>query len=153
MKNLFRDAEGELNTQVVVALIGAMATLSAALIAGIFGLLQLRATSAPPPPTATTAPAATAAPQLIVEIDGPTEAPLNEQTFFTILSDGAVRAEWTIPNFGQGEVNPFSDASQVYVEPKDSSRVGESFTMMVTVYDDSGNRATARHQFEILQGE
>ena len=34
MRNQFRNADGEINTQVVIAIIGAAATLAAALIAG-----------------------------------------------------------------------------------------------------------------------
>lgn len=152
MKNIFRNSDGEVNAQVVVALIGATATLATALIAGIFGLIQLRAGSAPPPAPATQpAPTAVVAPQLEVEIEGPDEAPLNQQTYFTIISNRAVRAEWTITNFGSGDVDPFEQASQVYVEPKDSSRLGESFTMVVTVYDGDGNEASARHNFTLVE--
>lgn len=158
MKNILRNSDGELNGQVVVALIGASATLATALIAGIFGLIQLRASNAPPPapitqPAATTQPAPTAvvAPQLEVEIEGPDEAPLNQQTYFTIISSRAIRAEWAITNFGRGDVDPFGQVSQIYVEPKDSSRVGESFTMVVTVYDEDGNEAGARHSFTLVE--
>lgn len=153
MKSVFRNSDGELNVQVVVALIGATATLATALIAGIFGLIQMRAAGAPPSAPATQpAPTAVVTPQLEVEIEGPDEAPLNRQTYFTIISSRAVRAEWAITNFGRGDVDPFDQVSRVYVEPKDSSRVGESFTMVVTVYDEDGNEAAARHTFT-LAGE
>lgn len=146
MKNIFRNADGEVNTQIVVAIIGATATLLTALIAGGFGLIQFQASRAQPQ-----TPTATAAPQLAVEIDGPTEAPLNEQTYFTILSDNAVRAEWTIPDFGSDDINPFRQADQIFVEPADRDRIGEFFTLVVTVYDTDGNRATARHRFEVTE--
>ena len=87
-----RDADGNLNTQVVVAVIGATATLMAALIAGGFGLIRLRADS---PPPVTPAPTVAA---LTVEIDGPTEAPLNEQTWFTIISEDAERVPDAAPS-------------------------------------------------------
>ncbi len=145
MKSIFRNANGELNVQVVVALIGASATLLTALIAGTFGLIQLRANRPQPLPTVTPAPL------LTVEIDGPTEAPLNEDTYFTILSDSAVRAEWTIPNFGSDDINPFRQADQIFVHPVDADRIGDSFTLAVTVYDAAGNRATAHHEFRITQ--
>lgn len=147
MKNIFRNAEGEVNTQIVVAVIGAAATLLTALIAGAFGLIQLQASRASLPPTAT--PAAL----LQVEIDGPTEAPLNQETYFTILSDAAVRAEWSIPDFGRDDINPFRQVDQIFVQPVDAARVGDSFMLAVTVYDAAGNRATARHQFKIVQDE
>lgn len=142
MKNIFRNPDGEVNTQIVVAAIGAAATLLAALIVGIFGLIQLQASRVQPPP-------ATPSPQLSVEIDGPTEAPLNEETWFTILSDAAIRAEWTIPDFGRDDINPFRQVDQIFVQPIDAERVGDSFILVVTVYDADGNRATVRHEFQI----
>ncbi len=141
MKDFFRNSDGELNTPLVVGLLGALATLAAALIAGGFGLLQFRAAGRPPP---TTVPLT-----LTVEIDGPTEAPLNEETWFTILSDAAVRAEWTIPDFGRDDINPFRQVDQIFVQPIDAERVGDSFILVVTVYDADGNRATVRHEFQI----
>ncbi len=144
MKNIFRNPDGEVNTQIVVAAIGAAATLLAALIVGIFGLIQLQASRVQPPPAAT--PSA----QLSVEIDGPTEAPLNEETWFTILSDAAVRAEWTIPDFGRDDINPFRQVDQIFVHTVDAGRAGDSFTLVVTVYDAAGNRATARHEFQVV---
>ncbi len=154
MKNFFRDAEGELNVQVVVALIGATATLSAALLAGIFGLIQMRGRAADPPPTALPLP--TAAPtetEFYVEIEGSSTAPLNEQTYFTIISADAVRVEWTIPDFGRDDINPFRQVDQIFVEPADAGRVGDTFTLLVTAYDADGNTATARHDFEIVAAE
>ncbi len=141
MRKLLQNDQGQWNGQIIAALIAAGATLLTALIAGVFGLLQLRAANAP-------APQATA-PALGVEIDGPAEAPLNQQTYFTIISEDAVRAEWTIAGFGRDEINPFRQADQVYVEPVDQGQVGQSFTLLVTVYDAAGNRASARHTFAI----
>jgi len=143
MKNIFRNTDGEVNTQIVVAAIGATATLLTALIAGIFGLMQFQASRVQPPP-------ATPSALLSIEIDGPTEAPLNEETYFTLLSDAAVRAEWTIPDFGRDDINPFRQVDQIFVHPVDAGRAGDSFTLVVTVYDAAGNRATARHEFQIV---
>ena len=145
MKNIFRNADGEVNTQIVVAAIGATATLLTALIAGVFGLIQLQASRAQPLP-----PTESPVSQLVVEIEGPTEAPLNEETYFTILSDQAVRAEWTIPDFGSDDINPFRQVDQIFVQPVDAGRVGDSFTLAVTVYDGAGNRATDRHTFTLV---
>ncbi len=151
MNNFFRDAEGELNIQVVVALIGAAATLAAALLAGIFGLIQMRAGDAPAP---TSAPASTpSAPPLVVEIDGPAEAPLNEETWFTIISPDAVRVEWTIAGFGADEIDPFDRSDQIFVQPSDAERVGEAFTVVVTAYDADGNDASASHRFQVVEAD
>lgn len=148
MRNIFRNPDGEINTQVTVAIIGASATLLTALIAGVFGLIQLQASRIVPP-----TPTVTPVPRLAVEIEGPSEAPLNQETYFTILSDDAVRAEWAITDFGSDDINPFRQVDQIFVEPIDESRVGESFTLAVTVYDIAGNRATARHRFRIVAEE
>ena len=153
MKNFFRDAEGELNVQVVVAIIGATATLAAALLAGIFGLIQMRANAAAAPPVTVAPTVAPTESELYVEIEGSNSAPLNEQTYFTIISPAAVRVEWTIPDFGRDDINPFRQADQVFVEPADAERVGDSFTLLVTAYDAAGNTATARHDFEIVPAE
>jgi hypothetical protein len=176
MKNLFRNADGEMNTQVTVAVIGATATLLTAIIAGVFGLIQLRAanaqlpasTPAPtwtavptlaptdtPVPTPTSAPTATLAP-LALEIEGPTEAPLNELTFFTIISENAVRASWSIGGFADNqifEIDPLPASYEIEVEPTNAERVGDSFTLVVTAFDENGRSITAHHRFEVVEEE
>ena len=140
MRKLLQNEQGHWNAQIIAALIAAAATLLTAIIAGVFGLLQLRAanTSANDP-----------APALAVEIEGLAEAPLGEQTYFTILSENAVRAEWTIAGFGRDEINPFRQTDQIFVQPTDAEQVGESFTLLVTVYDAGGNPASTRHRFTV----
>jgi hypothetical protein len=182
MKNLFRNADGEVNTQVVVAFISATATLLTAVIAGVFGLIQLRAANAQPPtltpaptwtaaptlaptdtpvPTATAMPSPTAAPTataapLALEIEGPTEAPLNELTFFTIISENAVRARWSIGGFANNQIfdiDPLPASHDIEVEPTNAERVGDSFTLVVTVFDENGRSITAQHRFEVVAEE
>ncbi len=148
MKNIFRNADGEVNPQIVVAFIGATATLLTALIAGMFGLIQLQAARGQEPQ-----PTATPGAVLDVEIEGPTEAPLNDETYFTIISESAVRAEWTITDFGSDDINPFRQAEQIYVRPVDSSRIGDTFTVVVTVFDSNGSSRSARHTFVLVDGE
>ncbi len=140
MRKLLQNDQGHWNAQIIAALIAAGATLLTALIAGIFGLLQLRAANAPT--------AAPPAPPLTVELDGPRLAPLGQQTYFTIISQNAVRAEWAIAGFGRDEINPFRQVDQIFVEPEDAE-AGQTYTLLVTVYDAAGNRANARHEFEI----
>ena len=146
MRKLLQNDQGNWNPQIIAALIAAGATLLTALIAGVFGLLQLRAANGP---AVAPAPATT----LTVEIDGPAEAPLNQITAFTIISENAVRAEWAIAGFGNDDMNPFHLSEQVEVEPTNAERVGESFTLVVTVYDAGGRQAAARHRFEVVAGE
>jgi hypothetical protein len=141
MRKLLQNEQGHWNPQIIAALIAATATLMTAIIAGVFGLIQLRAANSQadvPPASA-----------LTVEIDGPAEAPLGQQTFFTIISENADRAEWTIAGFGRDEINPFRQADQIYVEPIDEGQVGRTFTLLVTVYNEAGNQASARHRFEV----
>jgi hypothetical protein len=182
MGKFFRNSDGELNVQVIVALIAAMATLSAALITGFFGLIQMRAASAQPPtsipfptvaptltaeptetprptatvtPAPTTAPTATAAP-LALEIEGPTEALLNELTFFTIISENAVRARWSIGGFANNQVfdvDPLPASYEIEVEPTNAERIGDAFTLVVTVFDENGRSITAQHRFEVVEEE
>lgn len=150
MKNFLRDGEGELNVQVVVALIGAAATLAAALLAGVFGLIQMRAGAAAAPTIMPTIPLpATDESDLFVQIFGAEEAPLGERTYFTIASADAVRIEWTVPGFGRDAIDPFHEADQLFVEPADAGRVGESFTLVVTGYDVNGDDFQATHTFEV----
>ncbi|WP_374687446.1 hypothetical protein [Promineifilum sp.] len=146
MRRIFRNDQGEWNTQVVIALIGAAATLLTAVIAGVFGLIQLRAADAPPAE-------GTPAPALAVTIEGPAEAPLNQVTALTIISENATRAEWSIAGFGSDDINPFHLSDQVEVEPTNAERVGEWFTLVVTVYDSGGAQASARHRFQVVEGE
>ena len=152
MRKLLHNDQGQVNHQIVIALITATATLLTAVIAGVFGLMQARGNSAPAAPVATAAPAATAVP-LAVEIDGPATAPLSQQTFFTIISENAARVEWTIAGFGGDEIDPFDQSEQLFVEPTDASRVGESFTLVVTAEDANGRTASARHRFQVVEEE
>jgi hypothetical protein len=138
MRKLLQNEQGHWNAQIIAALIAAAATLLTALIAGVFGLLQLRAANAPASDAA-----------LAVEIEGPAEAPLGEQTYFTLISENAVRAEWAIAGFGRDEINPFRQADQIFVQPTDAGQVGREFTLLVTVYDADGNPASARHRFKV----
>jgi len=148
MRKLFHNDQGQVNHQIVIALITAAATLLTAIIAGIFGLMQARSSSPPPPAVSTATSVA-----LTVEIDGPATAPLNEQTYFTIISENAARVEWTIAGFGGDEIDPFDQSVQIFVEPADALRVGENFTLVVTATDAAGRTASARHRFQVVEAE
>jgi len=130
--------------QIILALIGAGATIAAAVIAGAMAWFPGRSEPVAPPVPMPTAPIT-----LSVEIDGPDEAPLNEATYFTIISEEASRVEWAIAGFGEDTINPFSQTEQIFVEPIDAGRVGEWFTLVVTAYDADGESAGARHRFRL----
>lgn len=171
---LRRNSDGSLDTQVVVAIIGGIATVLAAVIAGVLGLLPFgsdddpsvaevttatssRDSASPPPADPTPAgqtpadptPADPASSAVAVEIDGPSAAPLGTRTYFTIISPSARTVEWAIAGFGTGSLEDFAQADQVYVEPTDPERVGDEFVLVVTAIDDAGAQAMARHAFVI----
>ncbi len=139
-----------ISKEIWIALIGAAATIAAALIAGYFGLLssdRRSSTPATPAPTPTT----TAAPT--VAIEGPLTAPLGQRTYFTIISQNAVWAEWSAGGFSDNrsfEIEALGPSHQIWIEPTDSSRVGETFVLVVTVASAAGQSATAQRQFQIV---
>lgn len=141
---------GDTPTAIKVALIGAAATVLVAIITGVFALLQSKAARpepTPPPAAKVTTPS--------IDIDGPLTAPLDERTYFTLVSENAARAEWSIGGFAGNEVftvDPLPNSYQIYIEPTDAGRVEDSFTLVVTVYDAAGQTATARHEFQIVEG-
>ena len=140
---------GTLNTQIIVALIGATATVLAALLAGYFGLVNRNQQPSTAPATAPTS-------ALSVTIDGPTMAPLSELTYFNIISTNATRAEWSIGGFNNNEtteVDPLAPSHQIQIEPTDQSRVGDSFTLVVTVFDENGATANTSHAFQVTDEE
>lgn len=96
--------------------------------------------------------AAPAAPQ--VTIEGPDVARVGERTYFTIISQGAGRAEWSVGSFANGqifEVDPLPPSHSIYIEPTNATRAGESFTLAVTVYARDGASASATKKFVVLR--
>jgi hypothetical protein len=135
-----------LSPPVIVALIGAAATVLAAALTGFFGLLDRGQPAVAP------APSAVPAAQLTVRIDGPETAPLGEPAFFTIVSANAERAIWSVGGFNNNEpiaIDPLPPSYQIQIEPTDPGRIGDNFTLVVTVSDNTGHSATATHAFEI----
>lgn len=156
----------ERSTEVRVAMIGAVAMVAVAVVTGIFSLAQSGgarkepppapaaavSTPAPTSPSAASTPVTPAAPAPSVEIDGPVVAPLGERTYFTIISQNAVRAVWSVGGFGDNEpfeVDRLAPSHQIFVEPTDSTRVGDRFTIVVTVYNAGSQPAIAQHEFQV----
>jgi hypothetical protein len=129
--------------QIILAIIGAGATIMAALIAGLPALLSNRAV---PSPESAVAPDPI---EFSVDIDGPVAAPLGQPTYFIITSEQASRVEWAIAGFGNDEIIPFRQTDQIFVSPSDPNRVGEWFTLVVTAFNPDGETAGARHRFQI----
>jgi hypothetical protein len=138
------DGRTGLTTPVIIALIGAAATILAALLTGFFGLARRDAPPAVPAVAPASAPTVT--------LEGPAAAPLGELTFFTIISSNAERAVWSIGGFNNNErieITPLSPSHQIQIEPTDADRVGDTFALVVTVYDSAGTTATASRPFVI----
>ncbi len=139
------------NKEIWIALIGAAATIVVALITGAFGLLS----SDRPSGESTPAGAPTAAAQPAVSIEGPLSVPLGERAYFTIISQNAGRAEWSVGGFADGQifqVDPLPPSHQVWINPTDSTRAGDVFTLAVTVFGADGQTASASKQFQVTAG-
>lgn len=136
------------NKEIWIAVIGVIGTIAVALITGFFGLLSSNRGAPVPTPPALTAPS--------VAIEGPLVAPLGQRTYFTIVSQNAVRAEWSAGGFGDGrsiEIRPLPPSHQIWIEPTDSARIGETFTLAVAVYNAAGQSATAQRQFQVTAAQ
>lgn len=163
MSRMWRDADGNVSTTVVVALIGGLATVLAAVVGGVFALMQVNAVQrddheapaaavepASPPTTASAEPASPSPSGVpAVEVSGPDVAPLGTRTYFTIVAPDATRVEWAIAGFGDGELADFDVSDQVFVEPTDPERVGDEFVLVVTAYDAAERAGTVRHTFVV----
>jgi hypothetical protein len=89
---------------------------------------------------------------LSVEIEGPATAPLGKTTYYTVLVKNAVRGIWSIGGI-QNEpvvVQPLGPSHQIYVEPTDATRVGNSFTIVFVAYDTHGRSAIAKKRFLVV---
>ena len=169
-KNISPKPEGSPQTR--IALIGATASIITAIVAGLFGLLQsnlprpeplaeqtptiILATNTPLPTVLVTPTLATSSPATnlpTVEIEGAATAPLGKKSYFTIKSQGAVRAEWSVGGFADNKafvVEPLAQSHQIYLEPTDASRIGDTFTLVVTVYNANGTAASAQQRFQVV---
>ena len=84
-----------------------------------------------------------------VEIRGPATAPLGSTTYFTVISENAIRGAWSIGGFTKEpvSVDPLGPSHQIFVEPTDTGRVGHSFTIVFTVYSPSGDTVSTEKSF------
>ena len=175
MKNLSNQKNG-ITVSVVIAIFGCIGTCITALLSSpiilrlVDSVVLSRQTPAPsigvvttlpstelPTPTnvivttATSTPTET--PTLTIEIVGPDTVPLGRKTYYTLLSQNASRAEWSVGGFSSNEifvVDPLPPSHQIYIEPTDAGRVGEVFVLAVTVYNERGESTTATKQFTIV---
>ena len=131
---------GKIPTALLIAIIGLIGTLIAGLLSS--PLLPILLGSKPASDTPS------------IQIVGPDQAPLNEKTYYTLISKNAVRAEWSIGGFSNGGstvIEPLPGSYQIFVEPSNINRAGERFTLAVTVYQENGESATATKEFVIIK--
>ena len=93
------------------------------------------------------------APALQVEIEGPESTTLGERPWYTFNSDTAVRARWAISGFTNGwvDADDFADGHQIYIEPNNTSRVGDWFTLVVKAYDENQQSIQVKNRFQIVK--
>lgn len=94
-------------------------------------------------------------PELTVMIEGPSTAPLNEQTLFTIVSPQASGLIWSVTEFTTQPqaVNPFLDRHEIFIEPTNPEVVGQTFEVRARVTDPNGRSATAIFEFTVVAEE
>lgn len=146
----------------LIAIIGCVGTCIAAMLTSpiivrIFDLvIPVQETPAPAVEGIVTSPPAglqTPALNLSIEIVGPDTAPVGKRTYYTLLSQNASRAEWSIGGFSSNEtfvIDPLSPSQQIYVQPSDVERIGDVFIISVTAYNDTGESVTATKQFTVV---
>ena len=144
-------------TPIVVAGIGCTGTIVAALIPSLFGLATYWMNESKRPVNPGPSAPARSAPAfpLTVTIDGPPQVMLAKKTYYTIASSHAERLVWSIGGYafdGDNQVEPVSPLHQIWIEPTDAERIGDTFTIRATVYDAAGKAVTVEKDV-ILIGE
>jgi hypothetical protein len=74
-------------------------------------------------------------------------------TYYNVISENATRAVWNIGGFQNNQVfeeNPLTPSLKIYVEPTNNEFIGETFVIVVTVYNKHGDSATATKQFTVV---
>jgi hypothetical protein len=138
MPNRSTKKSKKIPTTVLIALIGLIGTIVTAVLSSPV-VANLLSPKKLPPPT--------------VEIVGPETVPFGKATYYTIVSTGAVRGEWSVGGFENNElfiVDPLPPSHQIYVQPTDNDRIGGVFIIAVTVYNKNGDIAKATKQFTIV---
>jgi hypothetical protein len=87
-----------------------------------------------------------------LNIEGSTSAPLGKITYYTITSQNAIRGVWSVGGFQNEpiEVTPLGPSHQIFIEPTDATRVGETFTIGFTAYDASDRSVSAMKRFTVV---
>lgn len=65
-----------------------------------------------------------------------------------------MRAVWSAGGFQENKVfsvEPLAPSHQIYVKPTDATRIGDMFTLSVTVYSGNGKSASATKRFMVVR--
>jgi hypothetical protein len=83
-------------------------------------------------------------PQPTVAITGPDTALIGRKTYYTILSTGAVRGVWSVGGFQNQPVTvePLGRSHQIYIEPKDPTRVKTKRRLLLSNHKTSNSSKT-----------
>lgn len=89
--------------------------------------------------------------ELNLRIEGPSSVPLGRVTYFSLISENAVRGVWTISGFQNEpvELNPLDPNHDIFIEPTDSERIGDSFIINFTAYNSADRASTVSKKFTL----
>ncbi|MGB3787969.1 MAG: TIR domain-containing protein [Phormidesmis sp.] len=90
-------------------------------------------------------------PGISISIEGADSVLLGKTAYYTVISQNAVRGVWSIGGFQNEpiDVDPLDPSHQIFIEPTDATRVGETFTIAFTAYDASGKSEIAIKRFTV----
>jgi hypothetical protein len=69
-----------------------------------------------------------------------------------IVSTNAVGGQWSITDFGAGELETVPGTHTIYIEPTNPSAVGRTFTVTATVFDADGRSVEQSSTFTVTGG-
>ncbi|MGF1597537.1 MAG: protein kinase [Acidimicrobiales bacterium] len=85
-------------------------------------------------------------------IECPTEIALDEAVVCTITTDRGTEGEWTIEEFGSGQLMNVPGQDTINIQPTNRDSVGDTFTITVTLRDADGTEGTTTHDFTVTSG-
>jgi hypothetical protein len=101
-------------------------------------------------------PAPPVAPEPAVTLQGSPTAPLGETTYYDVMSQNAVRGEWSVGGFANNQlfvVKPLGPSHRIYVEPTDRMQVGQTFVIRFTAYNQDGKSTTVEKRFVVVPSQ
>ncbi len=135
---------------VIVAIIGLIGTVITVLASRPAPVAKTDESQTRITPAVVTAPSG-----LTLSIEGPDKVPLGKKTYFHIATTAVgARLTWTIDGYGFDKDNVVDNVAprhEIWVEPTDATRLGETFTIQATVSDNAGQSETATRKFVLIK--